>query len=133
LEIVSLRSEGVSRKGFDKMKTIKSVHPLYGEPPFDQWALDGSGTQCQDDARKSLAEQQAGQLKLRTHHLISEVHRLLQGVDADLDTTPQRELMKSIACHVNDAAMLALIEAWLEISIEAADGNGKKRSSPNHC
>jgi hypothetical protein len=115
------------------MKTPKSIHPVYEDSPFDQWALDGNDTQCQDIARKSLAEQQAGQLKLRTHHLISEVHRLLQGVDANFDTAPQRELMKSIACHVNDAAMLALIEAWLEISIEASDGNGKRRSRPNHC
>ena len=41
--------------------------------------------------------------------------------------------MKSIAWRVNDAAMLALIEAWLEISIEASDGIGKRRRSSNHC
>jgi hypothetical protein len=98
---------------------------------------DGNVIQCQDDTRKSFAEEQGDRLKLRAHDLISEVHRLLQGADADLgsyfDTIPQRELMKSIAWHVNDAAMLALIEAWLEISTEASDGNGKKRRSPNYC
>jgi len=41
--------------------------------------------------------------------------------------------MKSIALRVNDAAMLALIEAWLEIAIQASDGNGKKPRSSNHC
>ena len=49
------------------------------------------------------------------------------------DTIAQRQLMKSIALRVNDAAMLALIEAWLEIAIEASDGNGKKPRSSNHC
>ena len=75
--------------------------------------------------------------KLRAHDLISEAHGLLQRVDAGpgnyFDTIAQRQLMKSIALRVNDAAMLALIEAWLEIAIEASDGNGKKPRSSNHC
>jgi hypothetical protein len=130
-------SDRVSRKGFEKMKTRKSIHTVFEDTPLDQWTLNGNGIQCQDDARKSLEEQHADRLKLRAYHLISEVHRLLQPVDADLgscfDTIAQHELMKSIACHVNEAAMLALIEAWLEISIEASDGKGKRRSSSNHC
>ena len=99
------------------MKTRKSIHRVYQEAPLDRWTLNG--TRRQDDARKSPEEQDADRLKLRTHGLISEVHRLLQRVDADrgsyFDTNAQRELMKSIAWHVNDAAMLALIEAWLGI------------------
>jgi hypothetical protein len=126
-------SDHVSRKGFEKMKTEKSIHTVYEDTPLDQWTLNGNRTRCQEDACKSLAERDADQLKLRAHDLISEVHRLLQRVDANLgnyfDTKAQRELMKSIAWRVNDAAMLALIEAWLEISIEAGDGDGKKRTS----
>ena len=110
------------------MKTRKSIHRVYQETPLDRWTLNG--TQRQDDARKSLEEQDADRLKLRAHDLISEVHRLLQRVDADrgnyFDTKRQRELMKSIAWHVNDAAMLALIEAWL--GIQSATG---KRNPQN--
>ena len=95
------------------------------------------GQAGQADAVKSLKEQYAGRLKLRAHDLVSEVHGLLQRVDAGpgnyFDTIAQRQLMKSIALRVNDAAMLALIEAWLEIAIEASDGNGKKPRSSNHC
>jgi hypothetical protein len=119
------------------MKTEKSIHTVCEDTLLDQWTLNGNRTQCQDDARKSLEEQHADRLKLRAHDLINEVHRLLQRVDANLggyfDTKAQRELMKSIAWRVNDAAMLALIEAWLEISIEASDGDGKRRRSLNHC
>src|SRR5271170_3325774 len=101
------------------MKTKKSIQTVYEDTPFDQWTLNGNGAQCQDDAPKSLEEQHADPLKLRAHDLISEVHRLLPRIDADLgsyfDTIAQRELMKSIAWRVDDAAMLALIEAWLEI------------------
>lgn len=108
-----------------------------GDHPFHRRMLNGNVTQCQDDAVKSLEEQHADRPKLRAQDLISEVHRLLQRVDADLggyfDTIAQRELMKSIARRVNDAAMLALIEAWLEIAIEASDGNGKGRRSSNQC
>ena len=66
------------------MKTGKSIHTVYEDTPLDQWTLNGKGTQCQDDARESLEEQHADRLKLRAYHLISEVHRLLQQVDADL-------------------------------------------------
>jgi len=50
---------------------------------------------------------------------------LLRRADANLDSysdaEAQRELMKSIASRVNDAAMLALLEAWLEIVCERKD------------
>jgi hypothetical protein len=135
LAIVSLLSDHVSRKGFEKMKTEKSIPAVYEDSPLDQRALNG--TQCQDNARTTRGEQHADPLKLRAHHLVSEVHRLLQrGATKQasyFDTIAQRELMKSIAWHVNDAAMLALIEAWLEVYIEASDGSGRKRVSLNHC
>jgi|GEM_PF-6824484 len=44
------------------MKTNKSIHTVYDDTPFDQWTLNGNGTQCQDDARKSLEEQHADRL-----------------------------------------------------------------------
>ena len=76
-------------------------------------------------------------VKFRDANLWGAAHGLLQRVDAGpgnyFDTIAQRQLMKSIALRVNDAAMLALIEAWLEIAIEASDGNGKKPRSSNHC
>ena len=66
------------------MKTRKSIHTVYVDPLLNQCKLNGNGIQCQDDARKSLEEQHADRLKLRVHDLISEVHRMLQRVDADL-------------------------------------------------
>src|ERR1700677_2138566 len=117
------------------MKTTKSMHTVYQDAPLGRRTLNG--TQCQDDAGKSLEAQYANRPKLSAHHLISEVHRLLQRGDANgssyVNTIAERELMKSIARHVNDAAMLALIEAWLEISIEETDGNGKRRTNPKYC
>jgi hypothetical protein len=111
------------------MKTRKSIHAVYEDSPLGQRALSGNGTQCQDDARKSLEEQHPDRMKLRAHHLISEAHKLLQRLHAErgsyFDTIAQRELMKSIAWHVNDAAMLALIEAWLKISTEASGTESK--------
>ena len=66
--------------------------------------------------------------KLSAHDLISEVHGLLQRVDTGrdscYDTIAQHELMKSIARRVNAAAMLSLIEAWLDVATE------ESRSSP---
>jgi hypothetical protein len=112
---------------------MDEINYLSGE--FAEDFLRGQADQA--DAVKSLKEQYAGRLKLRAHDLISEAHGLLQRVDAGpgnyFDTIAQRQLMKSIALRVNDAAMLALIEAWLEIAIEASDGNGKKPRSSNHC
>ena len=66
--------------------------------------------------------------KLSAHDVMSEVHGLLQRVDtagdSHFDTIAQRELMKSIARGVSAGAMLALIEAWLDVATE------ESRSSP---
>ena len=66
--------------------------------------------------------------KLSARDVISEVHGLLQRVDTGrnscFDPIAQRELMKSIARRVSVAAMLALIEAWLDVATE------ESRSSP---
>ena len=79
---------------------------------------------CQDDTVGSFEEQCAHRQKLTAHDAIGRIRGLLQRVDTDLssciDTIPNRELMKSIAWRVSDAAMMALIEAWLEIAIEKA-------------
>jgi len=86
--------------------------------------LSGDGTPCQDDTVESFEEQCAHRPKLTAHDAIRRIRGLLQRVDTDLssciDTIPNRELMKSIAWRVNDAAMMGLIEAWLEIAIERA-------------
>jgi len=63
------------------MKTIKWMHTVYQHSPLGQRALNGNGRQCQDDAGKSLEAHYADRPKLSAHHLISEVHRLLQRGD----------------------------------------------------
>ena len=56
--------------------------------------------------------------------VIREVHRLLRrvntGSESYFDTFAHRELIKSVARHVSDAAMLALIEAWLDVATEGS-------------
>ena len=93
----------------------------YEKTPFDQNMLSANGTQRQNDTVKS---QCADRPKLSAHEAIRQIRGLLQQVDTDLstyfNTEAYRELMKSIVWRVNDAAMLALIEAWLEIAIEKA-------------
>jgi len=92
---------------------------------FDQRTLNGNRVEGQNDRLKSLEERYDNRLKLKTHDVINKVHGLLRRADANLgsysDTEAQRELMKSIASRVNDAAMLALLEAWLEIVCERKD------------
>ena len=93
--------------------------------PFDQRTLNGNRVEGQNDRLKSLKEQYDNRLKLKTREMISKVRGLLVRADASqgtyLDTEAQQELMKSIASRVNDAAMLALLEAWLEIAREPKD------------
>jgi len=100
------------------------MNTVYENTPFDQPMLSGDGTPCQDDTVESFEEQCAHRPKLTAHDAIRRIRGLLQRVDTDLssciDTIPNRELMKSIAWRVSDAAMMALIEAWLEIAIEKA-------------
>ena len=82
---------------------------------FDQRTFNANRVEGGNDNR----------LKLKTHEVINKVRGLLRRTDANLgsysDTEAQRELMKSIASRVNDAAMLALLEAWLEIACERKD------------
>jgi hypothetical protein len=82
---------------------------------FDQRTLNGNRVEGGNDNRP----------KLKTREVINKVRGLLRRADANLgsysDTETQRELMKSIASRVNDAAMLALLEAWLEIACERKD------------
>ena len=62
------------------MKTNKSIHTVYDDTPFDQWPLNGNGTQCQDDARKSLEEQHADRPRVNVRindHVIDEPPGLL--------------------------------------------------------
>jgi chemotaxis methyl-accepting protein methylase len=103
--------------------------------PFVQRTLNGNRVEGQNDGVKSLEEQCDNRLTLKTHDLISKVSALLKRADANLgsyfDTEAQRELMKSIASRVNDAAMLALLEAWLEIAGKRKDYNGKKQGNSN--
>jgi len=98
------------------MKTV------YKNAASDQPALNGNGTRGEKAAFKYLEEQYAFRSKLSAHDVIRQVHRLLQrvdpGLDSYFDTTAHREMIKSIARRVNDAAMLALIEAWLHIATE---------------
>jgi RNA-directed DNA polymerase len=69
---------------------------------------------------------------------VREIHGLLnrgyrEVVDCDLsgyfDSIPHHELMKSIARRISDGALLGLIKAWLEMSVEEDDGHGGKRRS----
>jgi group II intron reverse transcriptase/maturase len=52
-------------------------------------------------------------------------------VDCDLsgyfDSIPHHELMKSVARRISDGAVLALINAWLEMPVEEDDERGGKR------
>ena len=102
-------------------------HPMntvYENAPFDERTLSGDRTLCQDDTVKSFEKQSVHRPKLSAYAAINQIRGLLQRVDTDLsnsvDTIAHRELMKSIAWRINDAAMLALIEAWLDIAIEKA-------------
>ena len=72
---------------------------------------------------------------------VKQVHSLLitghtHVVDADLsayfDTIPHFELMKSVARRVVDAALLHLIQMWLEVPVEETEEGGhKKRTTRN--
>jgi hypothetical protein len=108
---------------------MKWMQTVYEDAPLGRRALNRDGIQCPSDADKSLDAQCADRPKLSAYQLVSEARRLLRRGGADrgsyVNTIEERELMKSIARHVNDTEMLALIEAWLEISIEESDGNGK--------
>jgi RNA-directed DNA polymerase len=83
-----------------------------------------------------LPEEQYGYRRGRgAHDAIRTIHRLLdQGhrevVDCDLsgyfDSIPHAELMRSVARRISDGAMLALINAWLQIAVEEDDGHGGK-------
>jgi hypothetical protein len=94
------------------MKTV------YKNAASDQPALNGNGTRGEKAAFKYLEEQYAFRSKLSAHDVIRQVHRLLRrvnpGLDSYFDTTAYREMIKCIARRVSDAAMLALIEAWLD-------------------
>ena len=100
------------------------TNPVYENTPFDQRTLSGERTRCQDVTVKSFEKRCAHRPKLSAHAALNQIRGLLQRVDTDLgnslDTVAHRELMKSIAWRINDAALLALIEAWLEIAIEKA-------------
>ena len=86
-----------------------------------------------------LAEEQHGYRPGRNAHgAVREIHGLLnrgyrEVVDCDLsgyfDSIPHHELMKSIARRISDGALLGLIKAWLEMSVEEDDGHGGKRRS----
>ena len=67
---------------------------------------------------------------------VKRIHRLLnrgynEVVDGDLSNyfgeIPHAELMRSLARRISDGRMLALIKAWLEMSVEEDDGEGGKR------
>ncbi len=84
-----------------------------------------------------LPEEQYGYRPGRSaHDAVRTIHGLLnrgyrEVVDCDLsgyfDSIPHHELMKSVARRVSDGACLALIKAWLEMSVEEDDGHGGKR------
>jgi RNA-directed DNA polymerase len=83
-------------------------------------------------------EQYAYRPKRSAHDAVRKVHELLnrgytEVVDADLkgyfDTIPHHELMKSVARRVSDAAMLKLVKAWLEMTVEETDKRGNKRQT----
>ena len=70
---------------------------------------------------------------------VEKVHEgLLAGytdvVDADLskffDTIPHDQLMQSVARRIVDRRMLALIKAWLSVSVVMTDDRGRKRVEP---
>jgi hypothetical protein len=92
---------------------------------FDQRTLNGIESRAKTIDANPLKSGNDHRLKLKTQEVINKVRGLLRRADANLgsysDTEAQRELMKSIASRVNDAAMLALLEAWLEIACERKD------------
>jgi hypothetical protein len=98
------------------MKTV------YENSASDQPASNRSGARGQKGASKYLEEQYAFQSKLSAPDVIRQAHRLLQRVDAGLDSyfdsKAHREMLKSIARRVSDVAMVALIEAWLDVATE---------------
>ena len=114
----------------------RPMNTIWQGAPFVQRTLNGNRVEGQNDGVKSLEEQCDNRLILETHDLINKVSGLLKRADANLgsyfDTEAQRELMKSIASRVNDAAMLALLQAWLEIAGKRKDYNGKKQGNSNH-
>ena len=65
----------------------------------------------------------------RVHSLLNTGHN--EVVDRDLSDyfgeIPHAELLKSFARRISDGRMLGLIKAWLEMAVEADDGNGGKR------
>src|SRR5260370_37040540 len=86
------------------------------------------------------AEQHAYRAKHSAQEAVKEVHGWLKKglrevVDADLsgyfDTIPHDQLMKSLARRISDGAMLALLQKWLQMTVEESDGRGgKRRSNP---
>ena len=59
------------------------------------------------------------------HRLLTTGHR--EVVDADLSDyfgqIPHSNLLRSIARRVSDGRLLGWVKAWLEMAVEAADGN----------
>lgn len=107
------------------MNKVWPDHPMntvYQNTPFDQPRLGGGPTRGQDDTVNPFEKQCAHRPKLSAHAAIRRIRGLLQRVETDssVDTVAHRELMKSIAWRVNEAAMLALIEAWLDVATEKA-------------
>jgi len=100
------------------------MNTVYQSTPSGQPRSNGSWTHGQNDARKSPELQYAFRSKLSVQDVIREVQRLLRRVNAGsesyFNTIAHRELVKSVARHVSDAAMLALIEAWLDVATEGS-------------
>jgi group II intron reverse transcriptase/maturase len=70
------------------------------------------------------------------HEAVEQVREWLrtghtQVVDADLsgyfDSIPHAALMRSVARHVSDGSLLALIKQWLVAPVEETDARGKVR------
>jgi RNA-directed DNA polymerase len=83
-----------------------------------------------------MDEQYAYRPKRSAHDAVRAAHSLLnrgytEVVDADLsgyfDSIPHHELMRCVARRVSDGAMLALVNAWLEVAVEEDEGRGKSR------
>ncbi len=81
-------------------------------------------------------EQYAYRPERSAHDAVKRVHSLLntghnEVVDCDLSNyfgeIPHAELLKSLARRISDGRMLKLIKAWLEMPVEADDGQGGKR------
>ena len=76
------------------MKTRKSIYTVYDDTPFDQWTLNGNGTQCQDVARKFLEEQHADRLRVNVRINDRGFKHRPSGLPGD-DTAPN----SSVAAH----------------------------------